>query len=218
MITVAGFIVVHRIGFKAPIVPGGIDIPLARLGDVFYGGVFRGPWHDVDYYYYRRELPGPLMDMAERMENDNRAYLGLEVCRDLHAALAMLSFTRSLGVESDLIAVRSPQLLQTKGRVAIGDGLVEWGGVDIITPGYGSLLKEGLFAKPELFRGWESALRPTGLLGESVSVDAYVEAYRPGVGAGELEDFLEPLPGYHIDSVQVGTVLDDRIPRASAST
>src|SRR5262245_38767179 len=92
---VAGFLVVRRLGHVDPVAPGEIDVSPAQLGEVFYGGVFRSPWHEVHCHYYRRTLPPLLMEHARAIKEANHSYLGLEVCQDLDVAMTLLDFTRS---------------------------------------------------------------------------------------------------------------------------
>ena len=67
MTKIVGFIVVRtpKFNFDAE-GRGAFSSPAPRLGSIYYGGVDRMPWFDVDKHYYARILPTEIAKLRRK--------------------------------------------------------------------------------------------------------------------------------------------------------
>jgi len=174
------------------------------LGSVFYGGVDRMPWFDLDEEYYAGTLEREMLEFRDMLRRVNSDIWGLDVVHDLVTATRVLKSVNSNVARNELIAIRSSDLEEDKGTVSIEEGLVVWLGLDAVIPGHGSILAY-VFRQPALFSDWVSKLNENGLLPSQYDVEAFAETYAAQAELGLVESVDRQWEGAH--ALEVGRVI-----------
>src|SRR5262245_57542525 len=106
---ICGFVVVR----KPEHVKAAMLTPNMWLGDKPYRGVDRLRWADLDVAYYDGRLPSDVSPIQQQLHRDTADFSGLKLLTDYQKAEAR-GFS---GEKSEIIAVWSPYLEDTKGTI-----------------------------------------------------------------------------------------------------
>ncbi len=147
-INILGYMVLRKPEYNFDELGRGAYLPYApKVGAIYYGGIDRMEWFDIDEDYYNDVLPNDLLRLRDSVMESSRQ-CGFNVCACLKGAKKMLAYSNKDHNRNDLVAI----VLHDK-RVdiinAVFDG--ELIGCDLCCDGFGSLIREGIFNKPELF-------------------------------------------------------------------
>jgi hypothetical protein len=184
-------------------VPRAYSTHARKIGEIYYSGVDRMPWYDVEEDYYINNLPQDILNIYLAVKRANRDFTGLNLCFDIQDALRLLRYSNRNEPRDEIIAVYSESLINDKGSfISIAE--IQWIGFDVFAFGEWSLLSEGMFLKPEKFPDFRSAIGPEGLFADWNSVAPYMEAYL-SLSRAEI---VEPLadPPLAIDGLRIGRV------------
>ena len=174
------------------------------MGNLYYGGVDRMPWFEIDELFYKGILPDNINQARKIIHGMNRDLSGIDLCGDFELAVRLLHYSNSVYNYNELIAIRSEKLADFKSTVTLDASLVKWLGYDIVVIGEQSLLCDGLFTAPLAFQGWEKELNEYGLFRSSDVNESYVEAYNNAV---KQED-VEPLGDeYEVATIEIGSII-----------
>lgn len=149
------------------------------IDDIYYSGIDRMPWFDLDddEDYDSGTLPREFIELRDEIEEKNGAFSGVLLFDDLDKVRRILEFSNRHQDRNEICAVFSEALTKQKG-VFISDSNIQWLGVDLFFSGYGSILEQGIFIKPNLFPEFISQLNTNGLFNlGSVFVNKYIEKY-----------------------------------------
>ncbi len=180
------------------------------LDGIYYGGIDRMPWFEIDDQFYAGTLPEPIKHKRQRIEDFNYHDLsGIPICPDLDMVVSLLHYSNSVYPANELIAIRSDGLTPFKGVVTYDPAKVEWLGYDVVALGEQSLLHDGLFAVPGAFGDWRTRINRFGLLPTLDLVEPFTAAYRAAMEREEVEDFVEQPDLYEhtVPAIQIGRVL-----------
>jgi len=166
----------------------GAFLPYApKIGGVYYGGVDRMQWFDVDEDYYNKSLSNELIKMRERIYCSSSHVSDLKLCESLKDAKILLDYSNKSRKRNELVAIFSDgnvtpmQLSEAK----IDDNCI---GCDLYSDGYGSLIKEGVFSHPGLFGEFTSELNRFGLFEpHDELIEQYINAYQKVSSEGSIE-------------------------------
>jgi len=185
-VRICGYLVVRLPHLSMDPAGRGAFTPTApQLSGVFYGGIDRMQWFDVDEDFYSRTLPEELVRLRERIRGENMDASGIYLCRDLTTTKIMLEYSNRAGTANEIIALRSPKLAKIKGEIEAAN--IDWRGFDIATIGEASLLLEGIFSNPERFARFRSELNGHGLFRSEGHVPEYIQSYMTAVNEGAAE-------------------------------
>jgi hypothetical protein len=187
---------------------GGFNLSPPRLGHVYYEGVMRMAWFDVDEAYYAGTLPAELRILREAAKEPFN-FTGLDLVADIQHARELLAFSNRDHKQNEIMAVFSEVLTSIYGTFTLAANELEWLGWDAALLGSYSLLEDGLFWKPQLFEEHRQALNLRGLFPSAEVARGYVAAYRPLADKGVLDEPLVEEP-YPVDAVRVGHLRDER--------
>lgn len=175
---VSGYIVLRKPEFNFDELGRGAYSPYPpRIGDQFYGGVDRMQWFELDEDYYNQSLPNTLIELRKRTFSVDQQSSDVKLLHTLDDAKEVLAHANSTTCQNELVAVVAEQSSNLSGNndsMSIGDAL----GCDIYCDGYGSLIREGVFSKPDLFEGYIDKLNLNGLFdcGDDV-ISQYIAHY-----------------------------------------
>jgi hypothetical protein len=210
--SVVGFMVVRKPSLNRDLAGRGAYSTLAPcLDNICYGGIDRMPWFEIGEQLYAGTLPERIQHERQRIQLDNRDLSGVEVCRDLPTAAALLRYSNDIYNANELIAVRSDALARLKGVRQVNPVQIEWLGYDVVALGQGSLLSAGLFGVPAAFPGWRDRLNSFGVLRSEDLVEPYKAAYDAAATRGEVEDITDIQGelagiGYAVAGIEIGRV------------
>jgi len=130
--------------------------------DVYYSGIDRMAWFDLDEDYYSGSLPPEFIVLRNELIEKNQDFTEIKLLDDLSKAKRILEFSNRHQDRNEICVVFSEKLAEQKGVVA-NDSNVLWLGNDVYCQGYGSLLRQGLIARADLFPEFIDQLNAKGL-------------------------------------------------------
>jgi hypothetical protein len=175
-----------------------------RIGNIYYGGVWRMPWCDIDFDLYDGKLPGEVRDLYSANVSDLQGS-GFALCRVPEIASKLLEYCNRDRQQGELIAVYSPRLASMKGTIRIASVPLEHQGWEPFQIGGGSLLADGIFALPYQFPAWPQKLNNNGLLMSVEESFQYISEYQHLIKAGLLEEIF-PTELCPIEPVEIWSV------------
>jgi hypothetical protein len=187
---------------------GAFDAQPRQVGGLYYGGLDRMGWFDLDEHLHTGDLPSKYVSFRESLNDENRDFTGLYVCKSYKATAEVLSYIKSVdGDRNEIVSIYSELLEQIKGESAIHEHPdVQLLGYDFVVVGGWSLLYDGLFLEPNHFAHGIPMLNLQGLFSERLDLDDYFRFYNDAALLG----LVEPMPTGNelVDAVAVHRVLD----------
>jgi hypothetical protein len=171
---------------------------------VCYAGIDRMAWFDVDESSIRGVLPPELALFREQIKATNADPSGVQVCQDLDAARALLSFSNRSQRRNEIIVARSPELSELKGTFELAETSVSWLGYDVALVGGWSLVRDWLFDGTGAESEIAALLNEFGLVPASWAVDEVISGYVAAMESGEAEEI--PDSTYDFASIEIGRV------------
>ena len=168
-----------------------------------YRGIDRIMWDFLENRD-RHILPVSVQTARLHVVRSNNLF-GIDVCDDLDAANELLAFANSNQLDYELVAIRSRAFESMNGFVTLFSQNIHWIGFDCISLGWWSLLREGIFLRPDAFPEWIEFLGPEGLFAHSNTIESYAKAYEVNAGLG----LVEPIPTgmiYSNQPINVGSL------------
>lgn len=147
------------------------------IGRIFYSGVSRASWFELDEHYFDKSLPRELVEIRQRIEDFNQPDLDVSLTRDLGEAIRILNYSNSIQNRYEIIALYSEKLEKNKGSM-VADVEIDWIGRDVYYSGYGSQIREGIFVNPTLFSEFLEEINDSGLFDSIDLADEYTSRYR----------------------------------------
>lgn len=204
---ISGFLVVRKPEFNYDKEGRGAFSPsVPKIGDLYYAGIDRMPWFDIDEDYYSKELPDDILLLRNELENNKWDFTDFKLMPDLEKANKLLEYSNKKQRINELIAVYSEKI----GLIEDIDFFkvdTEWLGVDIYCHGYGSLIREGIFTKPDLFADYSGKLNTYGLFNSDiVSINQYIDLYIEC----SAENDIEPIDGAkeYLDKIAISRLFN----------
>jgi len=205
IMNIYGFIVLRKPFFNYDEKGRGAFSPHApRIGDLYYAGIDRMPWFEVEESYYSNELPTELVLLRKELKTLKLDCSDFELMPDINKAVKLLEYSNKDKELNELIAVCSKR---GNIRPPISDPpRIDWLGVDVYCHGYGSLIREGIFTKLDLFSDYIHKLNINGLFGlDSEFIDSYTDTYIKLAYEKNLEPIDDEAMEY-LDIVTLGRV------------
>ena len=160
---ICGFMVVRKPQMNYDKVGRGAFLPYPpQIEGLYYGGVDRMPWFEIDEDYFSGVLPEHFIQFRKDLQKKNKDRHDLELTPDASRAVSVLGYSNKNAELNEVIALWSDELERTKGCFFC-EHEIEWIGIDIYCQGYGSLIREGIFRKLEVFSLFVSYLNAHGL-------------------------------------------------------
>ena len=159
-----------------------------RLSNIYYGGIDRMPWFDVEEDYYSSRLPEPVTILLNDLRRHDCDFSGIRVCDSLDNATSLLSYSNRGVVQNEMISLRSPLLGKLKGVQPLRLDECEFLGFDLLLPGHGSLIRDGIFDRPDQFEEFVGLVNHAGLFSSLEAVRKYVRVYKVVASAGLVEE------------------------------
>lgn len=178
------------------------------IDGVHYAGVHRMPWFDLKLLKWSRDLDGRSAALLKSIGDCNDDFSGIDLCFSLDDALQLLKRSNEINDESELIAVWSGILTQIKGEIAADDNTVEWLGKDVLVFGGHSLIKEGIFFRPELFGVWKDVINEHGLFPIDMPIDDFVRDAQALARRGLIEDYGVLTNGSFLSQGEMGDLYE----------
>ncbi len=203
---ISGFIVLRKPSFNYDEKGRGVFLPYApRIGDLYYAGIDRMPWFEVDEAYHSNALPDELVRLRQELHNAKLPSSDFMFISEIDKAIKLLNYSNRNKSFNELIAVHSNQFARV-GNIDLSSLDIDCLGIDIYRHGYGSLVREGIFTRPELFSYYVDKLNVNGLFDlKSDLIDGYIETYVKVADSNKLEPIEEEAIRC-LDKVELGRV------------
>lgn len=189
---ISGFLVLRKPDFNYDEEGRGAFLPYApKIGELYYAGIDRMAWFDIDEEYYSKELPDDILQLRNELDKNKLNYTDFKLMLDFKNAKKLLEYSNKRQIINELVTICSEKIGSIDDGVSfeINSELL---GVDLYCHGYGSIVREGIFTKPELFTDFSDRLNAHGLFNSDDAIidnyiDFYVECSKSGV--------IEPIDG-----------------------
>lgn len=182
----------------------GPGYPTPPLNGRLYSGVKRLIWDPFNVDGLMNRLPEDLRSLFLKI----KSFMHDDTCIDamtdsLDDAKLILEYCNRQGDINEIIAFRSAFLYRMKNtKVTIPSDRVIMLGYDVLQ-GW-SLLRYGVFFRPQHFLGWPERLNPYGLLDDPKLETDYVKDYV----AASLSDFVDPvIENSPVECVEVAQII-----------
>ena len=174
----------------------------------YYSGIDRVPWFELDESYYKGILTNELIKLHNKLIEINQPDLDITVLKSYDDAINVLHYSNSIEDRYELAVVYSEKLSKLKGTIEI-DLNIDWLGFDVYYSGYGSLLSEGIFRKPNFFSEYHEVLNSNGLFDVDADlelIESYINKYNEVSRKQNLER-VDDLSSQLKDIVKIGRVI-----------
>ena len=155
-----------------------------------YAGIDRQPWSDLDDAHYANAVPKEIESIWQALRQDKIANSDLRVLKNLASARLVLDFLRQSEDRNEICAIYASRSLGSTKETTISEQ-VSWLGIDLYVTGYGSAIKQGFFAKPELFLEFSEKINRFGLFNIG---DGVLRKYRKHLSQVARQNNLEVMP------------------------
>jgi hypothetical protein len=168
-----------------------------------YGGVDRMEWKDWNDAFYEKTLPQEFLPVWEKFQS-NKLEFGYTLVNDLEIAKRVLEFSNLGGDHNEIIAIYADRFAE--GRIPVFDAprTSVHLGVDVFQSGFGSLIREGVFVRPDLFPDFVAKVNENGLFDDDGhTANEYMEKYKSIQEGQNIEQFIFDSPRSFVDNIQV---------------
>ncbi|MCU7850129.1 MAG: hypothetical protein KZQ89_19495 [Candidatus Thiodiazotropha sp. (ex Lucinoma kastoroae)] len=185
------YLVVRRPEFNYDELGRGAYLPYPpNIDGLHYGGIDRMGWFDLDEDYYNGSLPNEFIELRKMALTPSKT-IGVDVSANMYDAVKLLAYSNTSNDRNELIALFSYSD-QESAFEAEFDG--ELTGCDLYCNGYGSLIREGIFTKPEVFKESNCILNKFGLLDfDNELINNYIKEFERLAIKENLEIMLGPI-------------------------
>lgn len=178
MTKVSGYIVLRKPEMNYVKEGRGAFLPYApRIGDLYYAGVDRMEWFEIAEGYYAGTLSNDVMTLWNKLKKSSPYPTDFRFMLDIKKAIQILEYSNKDRSMNELVAIRSERIENINGSITCEHDIT-WLGIDVYCHGYGSLIREGLFVKPNLFSSYLDHLNKNVLFDlDSQVIDEYIKSY-----------------------------------------
>jgi len=173
------------------------------LSGVYYGGIDRMQWFDVDEALFDKSIPSGIASSRRIIKTQNIDFSGIDIVTDIDLAIEMLNFSNRKMRRNEIIAISSPILAEIKQKRIDYNNNIEWFGIDLVDIGHSSLLRDGLFGTSSCLSHLSNSINKRGLLSNKECAMRLLEEYRKYMALGVLEQLIEE--PYGVDCVWIGS-------------
>lgn len=136
---------------------------------VFYRGIDRDPWWNLDELFYAGLLDAELTALRQAIESSGLEGFSPGVCDSLDVALRLQALSATRPLKDEIIRIAS--------ALDAVDEAADFFGYDCYMDGFGSPLRLGIFSATTAFSDYEDQLNECGLFPSLDVLHDYVEAY-----------------------------------------
>ncbi|WP_444923580.1 hypothetical protein ACJJH9_18045 [Microbulbifer sp. DLAB2-AF] len=187
----SGYLVLRKPEFNFDELGRGAFLPYApKVGCLYYGGVDRMQWFDIDEDYYSKKLPPNLLELRNEIFSSGRAIGGIRLCSSLEEAEKLLAYSNKEIVRNELVKIYCGSFSSIKNELGQnkGNSIV---GCDMYCDGYGSLIRAGIYTNPEIFNVYSSKLNKNGIFDfDENLMNEYVSSYRHAAQNNLVEEMV----------------------------
>ena len=139
-----------------------------------YCGVSRDPWWDLNGLFYDGKLSEGEKALRNKINDFKIPFFCAGLCEHLDDAREALLISDRERRANEIIFISDPQPEDEIKHLPFGLELL---GFDYYIDGYGSVIRLGIFTKPEAFRESIEVLNPNGLFDGVNELNHYLELY-----------------------------------------
>ncbi len=175
-----------------------------KIDELYYGGVDRMPWFELDEGFFSKTLPAQLTQFRKEIRTSNPDSSDFKLLFDLSKVVSIFEYSNQHDDINEIIVLQSDALRKTKG-VFDCDSEIKWLGIDVYCQGYGSLIREGIFKKPGVFSSFRNMINEFGLFHlDNDNIGNYIQHYFKSSKEHNLEEIP---PSGDIDIIKLGRIL-----------
>ena len=175
-----------------------------KLNGRDYGGVDRMEWFDWEEAFYAKTLTEEFLPVWQRFQSNKLEFANHCVVDDLEIAKRVLEFSNRDHAYNEIIAIYADRFAE--GRIPVFDAprTSVHLGVDVFQDGFGSLIREGVFNRPDLFPDFVAKINENGLFdNDGHTANEYMDKYKTIQEGQNIEQFIFDSPRSFVDFTQV---------------
>ncbi len=169
-----------------------------------YGGVDRMDWVHWTDAFYGKTLPDEFLPVWEKFQSNKLDFADYRLVDDLEIAKRVLEFSNLEHAYNEIIAIYADR--HEKGRIPVFDAprTSVHLGVDVFQGGFGSLIREGVFKRPDLFPDFVAKINENGLFDDDGhTANECREKYKSIQEGQNIEQFIFDSPTSFVDIIQI---------------
>ncbi len=170
---IGGYAVVRKPAWNLEEIPHkNLILPAPRIGSIYYGGIDRMLWEDFDVLHYAGSLPKEMESNYQELERTIGEQQGLRTLKNRSKAEKILQYINNTDEKNEMMYVESGSIdTEINEKENIKD--LEFLGMDIYMNGVGSMIREGVFKKEDIFSKFLISLNANGLFSDLGTVERY---------------------------------------------
>jgi hypothetical protein len=174
------------------------ELELPQVDEIYYNGIERLDWFDIENEYDSKTLPANDTVMFEQLDN-----IGIvSLTKKFEIAQKLLAFSNRKKPLNEIIAIYSKGIEATYGSFTT-ERKIDWLGEEVGC-WMGSMLKEGLFKKPHSFSDFKNKLNQYGLFDKNSPItDLYTNYYNKLTTQGEILEIFSYVI-HRLDKIWIG--------------
>lgn len=174
MNSIAGYLIVRRPFFDQIYFEGPL---LQPINNIFYNGLYRSEWMDIDNYYYSKLLSPYLTRSYEELLTSNSDFSFINSTHNLDLINAFINFNDEIKQKNEIIVISAQALDGVKGVALMDENTIEWLGYDFVLWGGWSLIRHGLFENRQITLLDKKKLNKYGLFDDIENIKLFLDAY-----------------------------------------
>jgi hypothetical protein len=147
------------------------ELKSARYEQIQYRGLCRDPWWDLNGLFYDGKLSEDEKALKRTISDARMSFFHAGICNDLDSAQKALLISNKDREKNEIIFIFVGNNLENLPRGA------ELLGFDFYLDGWGSVVRLGIFTKPEAFRDTIEVINPNGLFDSEEDLRIYLDLY-----------------------------------------
>lgn len=151
----------------------------AAHGTAIYRGMDRDPWYALDTAFHAKQLGHELLNLRRKIELATNKIYSCGMCSALSEIQTILSLSASGRENDELIWIDNSESVAPDGTRFLG--------YDFYVDGFGSLIRLGMFEKPDIFAVSLEKVNQHGLFPDLNSLAEYVNYYLENCEVAGLE-------------------------------
>ena len=192
---------------------GAFSPHVPRIDSIYYGGVDRMEWFDIDEDFFNKSLPKKITEIRENVQKYNGLGSDIRVCTSIEETKMLLDYSNKSENRNEMVAIFYKNV--DRNMQFVVEINASYMGCDLYCEGYGSMIKEGIFSEPDSFETFIPQLNKNGLFeSRGDLIERYIDEYHSVSQRKNIEKMLGlPIKKIEIYKIQMSSVHGDKMYR-----
>jgi hypothetical protein len=201
---IAGYIVVRKPYFNNEDLLVGKKLT-SNVDGVYYCGIDRLNWVDVDNMYLNNMLKLDQKNVYEKLRSSDNDFLGVRILRSISDAHFFGSLDKEQADKNEIIIVSGNSLNTSKGSMLVDSASVNWLGYDLVLLGGWSLIRHAVFENQQYHLLKVKGINDFGLF-DNTNVEEFIDAYNKLANLNVVDPLFDEYP-LGVECIRIGRPL-----------